>query len=61
MFKAEKFIDEKIASLRAELKGNAVIACSGGVDSTVAAAIVSNSWSIPNFFVTPTWYIAARK
>jgi GMP synthase (glutamine-hydrolysing) len=43
MFKPEKFIEAKIPELQGQIKGKAVIACSGGVDSTVAAAIVSKA------------------
>jgi len=39
----EKFIGEKVEELREELDGNAVIACSGGVDSTTAAVLVSRA------------------
>ena len=43
MFDAEGFVQEKLEELRNVIKGNAIIACSGGVDSTVAAAIVSQA------------------
>jgi len=43
MFSAEKFIDEQIKRLREEVKGKAIIAASGGVDSTVCAALVSRA------------------
>jgi GMP synthase (glutamine-hydrolysing) len=43
MFNAEKFIEEQVAKVRAEVKGKAIIAASGGVDSTVCAALVSRS------------------
>ena len=43
MFDAKEFVDEKIAEMKTAIKGRAVIACSGGVDSTVAAAIVSKA------------------
>jgi GMP synthase (glutamine-hydrolysing) len=43
MFNAEKFIEEQVAKVRADVKGKAIIAASGGVDSTVCAAIVSRS------------------
>ena len=36
MFKPEKFVEEQIEEMRAKIKGRAIIACSGGVDSTVA-------------------------
>ncbi|OYT60800.1 GMP synthase [Euryarchaeota archaeon ex4484_178] len=40
MFRAEEFVNEKINELREEIKGRAIIACSGGVDSTTAAVLV---------------------
>jgi len=43
MFSAEKFIDEQVKKLRDQVKGKAIIAASGGVDSTVCAALVSRS------------------
>ncbi len=43
MFNPEKFVDEKVEELRSEIEGKAIIACSGGVDSTVAAVIVSKA------------------
>ncbi|NLT38056.1 MAG: glutamine-hydrolyzing GMP synthase subunit GuaA [Methanomassiliicoccus sp.] len=43
MFKPEKFVDEQIEEMRAKIKGKAIIACSGGVDSTVAAVLVSRA------------------
>jgi GMP synthase (glutamine-hydrolysing) len=43
MFDPQKFIDEQVERLRAEVKGRAIIAASGGVDSTVCAAIVSKA------------------
>jgi len=39
MFSAEKFVNEEIQNLRQSIKGKAIIACSGGVDSTAAAVI----------------------
>jgi GMP synthase (glutamine-hydrolysing) len=39
----QEFIDETIDYLRNDIQGRAVIACSGGVDSTVAAALVSQA------------------
>ena len=39
MFSPEGFVKESIAALREEVDDIAVIACSGGVDSTVAAVI----------------------
>ena len=43
MFKAEKFIEETIAKLKEEITGKALIAFSGGVDSTVCAALVNKA------------------
>ncbi len=40
MFRADRFVEEKIEELRKEIKGRAIIACSGGVDSTTAAVLV---------------------
>jgi len=40
MFKPDKFVSEKIEELRERIKGRAIIACSGGVDSTTAAVLV---------------------
>ncbi len=39
MFDAGKFIDESVEKIKKEVDGKAIIACSGGVDSTVAAAL----------------------
>ncbi len=41
LFNPEKFLNEKIEEIREKVKGRAIIACSGGVDSTVAAKIVN--------------------
>lgn len=43
MFKAENFIGECVEQLHKKISGNAIIACSGGVDSTVAAVLVSRA------------------
>ncbi len=43
MFDAGKFVDEQVKTLRGDLKGRAIIAASGGVDSTVCAALVSRA------------------
>lgn len=43
MFNAEKFIEEQIKRLKKEVKGKAIIAASGGVDSTVCAALVGKA------------------
>ncbi len=43
MFDPREFVEEKVEELRAQIKGNAIIACSGGVDSTAAAAVVGKA------------------
>lgn len=43
MFNPEQFVDQKVQELKDTIKGHAIIACSGGVDSTVAAVIVSKA------------------
>ena len=43
MFKAEKFIEESTSKLKDEITGKALIAFSGGVDSTVCAALVNKA------------------
>jgi GMP synthase (glutamine-hydrolysing) len=43
MFNAEKFIKEIIEKLKNEITGKALIAFSGGVDSTVCAALVNKA------------------
>jgi GMP synthase (glutamine-hydrolysing) len=43
MFDAEKFTEKTILKLREEIKGKALIAFSGGVDSTVSAALVNKA------------------
>ncbi|UCB58265.1 MAG: glutamine-hydrolyzing GMP synthase subunit GuaA [Thermoplasmatales archaeon] len=43
MFKVKKFIDETIDSLKKQVSGMALIAFSGGVDSTVCAALVNKA------------------
>ncbi|RLF42470.1 MAG: glutamine-hydrolyzing GMP synthase subunit GuaA [Thermoplasmata archaeon] len=43
MFKPERFIEETVSKLRKEIKGKAIIAFSGGVDSTVAAALTNKA------------------
>lgn len=43
MFKVDKFVDEQLEAVTEKIKGKAIIACSGGVDSMVAAAIVSKA------------------
>ncbi len=43
MFDPEKFVEESIENIRNTVKGKAIIAVSGGVDSTVSALIVSKA------------------
>ena len=43
MFDAKQFIEESIQFIRRKIKGKALIACSGGVDSTVAAVLVNKA------------------
>ena len=43
MFNADKFIDKAVSALKNEIKGKALIAFSGGVDSAVCAALVNKA------------------
>jgi len=43
MFNAEKFIKETVEQLKKDITGKALIAFSGGVDSTVCAALVNRA------------------
>ncbi|MCG7844108.1 MAG: glutamine-hydrolyzing GMP synthase [Methanomassiliicoccales archaeon] len=43
MFDPKEFVEEKIEEFRSKIPGKAVIACSGGVDSTVAAVMVDRA------------------
>jgi GMP synthase (glutamine-hydrolysing) len=43
MFNAEKFIEETVTKIKKEITGKALIAFSGGVDSTVCAALVNRA------------------
>jgi len=43
MFDPQKFIEQQVGKLQEEIKGKAIIAASGGVDSTVCAALVSKA------------------
>ncbi|MDI6917094.1 MAG: glutamine-hydrolyzing GMP synthase [Thermoplasmatales archaeon] len=42
-FEPEKFVEKKISEIQKLIKGKAVIACSGGVDSTTAAVLTSKA------------------
>ena len=43
LFKPDRFVEEQIGIVSERIKGKAIIACSGGVDSMVAAVIVSKA------------------
>jgi len=43
MFDPQEFVKEKVEELRTKITGKAIIACSGGVDSTVAAVLVDRA------------------
>ena len=43
MFNAKAFIERQVESLRNDVKGKAIIACSGGVDSTTATVLASKA------------------
>jgi GMP synthase (glutamine-hydrolysing) len=43
MFDAERFVNEQVEEMRSQIKGRAIIACSGGVDSTVAAVMAARA------------------
>jgi GMP synthase (glutamine-hydrolysing) len=43
MFDAERFVNEQVEEMRTRITGRAIIACSGGVDSTVAAVMASRA------------------
>lgn len=43
MFDAEKFIEKTISTLQKDIKGKALLAFSGGVDSTVCATLVNKA------------------
>lgn len=43
MFDPKKFIEEKTKELKGEIKGNAIVGISGGVDSTTAAVLVNKA------------------
>ena len=43
MFDSEKFINEAVAAIKEKSDGKAIIACSGGVDSSVAAVLAGRA------------------
>ena len=43
MLDVEGFVNESLESIKAQVSGKAIIACSGGVDSMVSAALVSKA------------------
>ena len=43
MFDAKSFIEKQVEAIRTQVAGKAIIACSGGVDSTAAAALSSRA------------------
>jgi GMP synthase (glutamine-hydrolysing) len=43
MFDPEGFVNEQVEEMRTAVKGKAIIACSGGVDSTVAAVMAARA------------------
>lgn len=43
MLGVEDFVEEAIDGVKSKIEGNAIIACSGGVDSMVAATLVSRA------------------
>jgi GMP synthase (glutamine-hydrolysing) len=43
MFDPEQFVNDKVEEMKGQIDGRAIIACSGGVDSTVAAVMVSRA------------------
>ena len=43
MFDAKAFVDEQVEAIRNAVPGKAIIACSGGVDSTAAAVLASRA------------------
>ncbi|MGC9059818.1 MAG: glutamine-hydrolyzing GMP synthase [Thermoplasmata archaeon] len=43
MFKPEEFVETTVRELKARISGKAIIACSGGVDSTTAAVLVTKA------------------
>ena len=47
MFDASSFIEESAQKMKDEIDDIAIIACSGGVDSTVAAAVSYTHLTLP--------------
>ena len=43
MFKPDRFVDEQVSFIKERIDGKAIIACSGGVDSMVAAVLASKA------------------
>lgn len=43
MLNVEKFVKDSVKDIESKVKGNAIIACSGGVDSMVSAALASKA------------------
>jgi GMP synthase (glutamine-hydrolysing) len=43
MFDPEKFVEEKTIELKNKIEDKSIIACSGGVDSTVAAVLTAKA------------------
>ncbi len=43
MFDPDRFVDEAVKDLKEQIKGKALIACSGGVDSTVCAVLANRA------------------
>jgi len=43
MFDPDRFVDEAVKDLKEQIKGRALIACSGGVDSTVCAVLANRA------------------
>ena len=43
LFDPERFVEEQVSMVKERISGKAIIACSGGVDSMVAAVIVSKA------------------
>ena len=46
MFDAKSFIEKQVEEIRKQVEGRAIIACSGGVDSTAAAVLASRALDV---------------